>query len=71
MNKSVIVGLIVAAAESRKHLVNSSGKRLREPKVCASGDDCDPACIFEDDDKRNYWCIDFKTPHVKVGWEWL
>ena len=33
--------------------------------------DVEPACVFEDDDKKNYWCLDFTDPHAKCGWEWL
>ena len=71
MKKAIAVGLISAAVESRKQLVKPSGKRINNPKVEATSKNCDPACLFEDDDKKNYWCLDFTDPHVKMGWEWL
>ena len=67
MKKSACLGLI-AAVEARKHLVTPSGKRIKEPLV---GDVCDPVCIFEDEAKTNYWCLEFTDPHSKMGWEWL
>ena len=70
MKKSIAVGLVTAAVEGRKHLMRPSGKRIRSPKVCATSN-CEPVCIFEDDEKRNYWCLDFTDPHAKAGWEWI
>ena len=67
MKKSLILGLL-GAVEARKHLVKPSGKKVTSPKVLGN---CEPACIFEDDAKRNYWCFDFTDPHSKLGWEWL
>ena len=49
MKKSIAIGLLTAA-EARKHLMKPSGKRVRSPKVLGN---CEPACIFEDDDMRN------------------
>ena len=67
MKKSIAIGLLTAA-EARKHLMKSNGQRVRSPKVLGN---CEPACIFEDDDKKNYWCLNFTDPHCKLGWEWL
>ena len=67
MKTSVILGLL-GAVEARKHLTKVNGKRIRSPRVEGS---CEPACIFEDSDKRNYWCFDFTEPHNKIGWEWI
>ena len=71
MKKSLVIGLVSAAVEGRKHLVRPSGRRITNPPKVCDDETCDPVCIFEDEDKKNYWCLDFKTPHSKIGWEWV
>lgn len=68
MKKTLSALGLLTAAEGRKHLVKPSGKRIRQPRVRG---DCEPACIFEDEGQRNYWCLDFDDPHCKLGWEWV
>ena len=37
--------------------------------------DCQPACIFGekevtgDKETNDYWCLEFTTPHIELGWE--
>lgn len=70
MKKSAVIGLLLAVVEGRKQLVKYSGDRIK-PKLSASSAACDDVCIFEDDDKKNYWCFEFEDPHVKAGWEFV
>ena len=63
---AVAIALLSNGVDARKEMVNQAGRQVGTPNVR----DCDALCIFEDIDEKNYWCLDFSTPHIKAGWEW-
>lgn len=53
--------------DARKNLVaNGSERVLQSPVV----QDCENLCLFKDKEEKNYWCFEFETPFLKMGWEW-
>ena len=58
--------LMLGGVDARKNLVNNAERVVGTPVV----EDCDKICLFKDVDEKNYWCFDFSTPHIKLGWQW-
>ena len=57
---------MLGGVDARKNLVNNAERVVGTPVV----EDCDKICLFKDVDEKNYWCFDFSTPHIKLGWQW-
>lgn len=54
--------------EARKQLVSKGNEdRIVQSPLVA---DCENICLFKDQEQKNYWCFDFSTPNLKMGWEW-
>jgi hypothetical protein len=69
--KSILSCLAAVSVQARRRLGDAKGKQVAMPVVR----DCEAACVFGsqevtgDREVNDYWCFEFTTPHVEIGWE--
>ena len=64
--------LAAVTTEARRRLGDDVGRTIVQMPVVR---DCEAACVFGsqevtgDREVNDYWCFEFTTPHIEIGWE--